>query len=69
MGVADIRQSCMIDLDECGVYLERSERHTGKSYIGVRVSAEGPYLRSKEKINLLMGICGEDGGVGQQSRR
>jgi len=69
MGVADIRKSCMIDLDECGVYLEHLEQHTGKLYVGVCVSAEGPYSRSKEKINLLMAICGEDGGAGQQSRR
>ena len=58
----------MIDLDECGLFVETANRKHGKSYVGLRVREPGPYSKS-EKWNLLMAICGEDGVQGSPSRR
>ena len=50
----------MIDLDECGIFVETCNRNNGKQYVGIRFNEPGPYSKS-EKWNLLMAICGEDG--------
>jgi transposase len=33
----------MIDIDECGIYLQTAKRTNGKAYLNVRVRDEGPY--------------------------
>ena len=69
LGIADITRSKVIDLDECGVFLEtHANRSYGKSYIGLRVREEGVYSKS-EKWNLLLAVCGEDGTEEQAARR
>ena len=71
LGIADIRRSNIIDLDECGINMEVSaNRKYGKAYTGIRVKEEGPYVKG-EKWNLLLAISGErveDGG-NQDARR
>ena len=69
IGIADIGRSRVIDLDECGVFLEtHANRSQGKSYIGLRVREEGVYSKS-EKWNLLLAVCGENGTANQAARR
>ena len=58
----------MIDLDECGIFMETANRKHGKSYVGLRVNEPGPYSKT-EKWNLLMAVCGEEGQYGAPSRR
>jgi transposase len=60
-GIADINRSDMVDLDECGVFVETADRKIGKSYIGVRVKQGGPYSKS-DKWTLLMAIAGDPNG-------
>ena len=68
LGIADISRADMIDLDECGIFVETANRKHGKAYVGVRVKEPGPYSKS-EKWNLLLAICGENGQIGAPSRR
>ena len=69
LGIADIHRSRVIDLDECGVFLETTaNRKYGKAYLGLRVRDEGPYSKS-EKLNLLLAICGENNDNGIDARR
>ena len=69
LGIADIQRSRIIDLDECGVFLETHANRThGKSFIVLRVREEGVYSKS-EKWNLLLAVCGEDGTEENSSRR
>ena len=69
IGMAGIRRSRVIDLDECGVFVEKStDRHAGKAFKGIRVRDSGPYTRG-DKWTVLLGICGEDGTVDMPSRR
>ena len=67
-GIADVRVQDLIDLDECGIFLETANRSTGKAYVGVRVNEKGPYSKS-EKWTLLMAISGEVGTPEAPSRR
>ena len=71
LGIGGIHRSRIIDLDECGCFLETTaNRNYGKSFISCRVREEGSYSKA-EKWNLLLAICGEDGGgvIGPDSRR
>ena len=68
MGIADCERRFMIDLDECGIFVETANRKHGKAYLGHRVKEPGPYSKS-EKWNLLLAICGEDGIIGAPSQR
>ena len=45
----------MIDADECGIWLEKSNRSMGKAFSGVRVREPGPYGHA-EKWTLIMAI-------------
>lgn len=68
-GIADILREDMIDLDECGIFLETCNRTSGLAYVGVRVRDEGPYSKS-EKWTLLLAVSGEKGtGPANASRR
>ena len=58
-GVQNIRRRDIIDLDECGVFIETVNRGSGKSYIGCRCREPGPYGHS-ERFNVLMAIAAED---------
>ena len=60
----------MIDLDECGIFMEtHANRQHGKYFVGLRVREEGAYGKS-EKWNLLLAVSGEDVTVdGQAARR
>ena len=53
LGMADVRRSSIIDLDEVGIFLDTSDRKHGKAYKGVRLRDFGPYSKS-EKINLIL---------------
>ena len=69
LGIANIPRSNVIDLDECGVMMEKTaNRRYGKGYVGCRVNEEGPYGHS-EKWTLLLAISGEDDHNGQDARR
>ena len=70
LGIADIGRSQIIDLDECGVFMEtHANRQHGKSFIGLRVREEGAYGKS-EKWNILLAVCGENESAnGQAARR
>ena len=69
IGIADIPRSNIIDLDECGVFVETTgNRKYGKSYKGFRVRETGAYSKG-EKWNILLAVCGEDGTPEQNSRR
>ena len=69
VGIADIPRRNVIDLDECGVFVETTANRTyGKSYIGMRVREEGPYSKS-EKWTLMLAVCGEDDFNGGDARR
>ena len=61
MGIANVRRRDMIDLDECGIFVQTADRKIGKAYIGLRVKQGGPYEKG-EKWNLLMGISGDPNG-------
>ena len=63
-----IPRSNVIDLDECGLFVETSNRPHGKSVVGFRVREEGPYSKS-EKWTLMLAVCGEDGSHLEPSRR
>ena len=67
--IADISRSQIIDLDECGVFVETTaSRKYGKSYNGFRVRETGAYSKG-EKWNCLLAVSGEDGTEEQNSRR
>ena len=69
LGIADIRRSQIIDLDECGMYMESTaNRKHGKAVVGLRVNEVGPYSKS-QKWNLLLAVCGEDPIDGQEASR
>ena len=68
LGMGGIHRSRIIDLDECGIFLETANRKFGKAYSGLRVRDEGPYSKT-EKWNLLLAICGEDSVDGVDARR
>ena len=69
LGIADIPRQYIIDLDECGIFMEKTANRTyGKAYSGMRVREEGPYSKS-EKWNLLLAVCGEDNFNGGDARR
>jgi len=56
-GIADIRVEDLIDLDECGLFVETADKKIGKAFVGKRVRQEGNYQKS-EKLTLLLGIAG-----------
>jgi hypothetical protein len=58
-GVADIATDDLIDIDECGVYLEVTNRGYGKTYIGQRADEAGIYNRVGEKLNLLLAVSAD----------
>lgn len=67
-GIADINPADMIDLDECGIFLETANRRYGKAYIGLRVNEEGPYGHG-EKWTLLMAVSCQAATHGNPSPR
>jgi hypothetical protein len=54
-GIADIRREDLIDLNDCGVFVETAHTHTGKAYIENQVRQAGNYQKA-EKWNLLITI-------------
>ena len=68
LGVADVHRSRIIDLDECGLFVQSSNRPHGKAYKGMRVRELGPYQKG-EKWNVLLAVCGEDPQNGNAARR
>ena len=60
-GIADIPKQDWIDIDEAGIFVETSNRKSGKQYIGVRVREEGPYNHT-QKYTLTMAIEGDPSG-------
>eukprot|EP00567_Pseudictyota_dubia_P014059 CAMPEP_0197436338 /NCGR_PEP_ID=MMETSP1175-20131217/3810_1 /TAXON_ID=1003142 /ORGANISM="Triceratium dubium, Strain CCMP147" /LENGTH=382 /DNA_ID=CAMNT_0042965605 /DNA_START=300 /DNA_END=1448 /DNA_ORIENTATION=- len=59
-GMVGIRRRDIIDLDECGVFLESANRNFGKAAFCRRVREVGPYGHS-QKLNIMMAISGESG--------
>ena len=66
-GMVGIRRDDIIDIDECGVFVESTNRGRGKAVLCRRVREEGAYSRS-QKLNVLMAISGESiaNGGGQR---
>lgn len=56
-GIADIRVEDLIDLDECGLFVESAGKGIGKAFLGKRVRQEGNYQKS-EKWTLLLAVAG-----------
>ena len=56
-GIADIRVEDLIDLDECGLFVETAGKGIGKAFLGKRVRQEGNYQKS-EKWTLLLAVAG-----------
>ena len=63
-----IRRDDIIDLDECGVFVESCNRNHGKAVFCRRVREEGLYGHSA-KLNVLMAIAGAPGTVASQAQR
>ena len=42
-GIQGVPRGSLIDIDECGIYLQSCKRTTGKAYFDIRVRGEGPY--------------------------
>jgi hypothetical protein len=59
-GIADTEIEEMVDIDECGLFVETAARHIGKAFVGVRCREPGPYGHS-EKYTLLMAIAARPG--------
>ncbi|GKZ00788.1 hypothetical protein MPSEU_001030500 [Mayamaea pseudoterrestris] len=55
LGVVTVRRNQFIDFDECAFNLEKTNRSTGHSAVGVRIRKPGHYSRD-QKITLLMAI-------------
>lgn len=56
-GIADIRVEDLVDLDECGLFVETAGKNIGKAFLGKRVRQEGNYQKS-EKWTLLLAVAG-----------
>ena len=54
-GIADTRREDLIDLDECSVFVETTDTHMCKAYIGNQVRQAGSYQKP-DKWNLLLVI-------------
>jgi len=67
-GMVGIRRDDIIDLDECGVFVESCNRNHGKAAICRRVREEGNYGHSA-KLNVLMAISGAPGTLAAQAER
>ena len=63
-----IPRSRIIDIDDCGLFVETANRPHGKATIGLWVREQGSYSKS-EKLTLMLAICGEDGNIENPSRR
>ena len=48
----------IIDIDECGLFLESSNRGFGKVKRGRRCDQKWIYNRAGQKLNLPLAICG-----------
>jgi hypothetical protein len=55
LGIAGVSRHELIDIDECGLFLETCNRGEGKAFKGVRVREEGPYGHS-QKWTLILAI-------------
>ena len=66
LGIADVSRSNMIDLDECGLFVETANRKRGKSYVGFRVREPGPYSKSENGICYKQSV---EKKVNQEHRR
>jgi hypothetical protein len=56
-GIADIWVEDLVDLDECGLFVETAGKTIGKAFVGKRVRQEGNYQKS-EKWTLLLAVAG-----------
>jgi len=66
-GMVGIRRDDIINLDECGVFVESCNRNHGKAAFCCRVREEGPYGHSA-KLNILMAISGAPGTAVSQAQ-
>ena len=57
-GMADVDTDDIIDIDECGLFLETSNRNHGKVARGRRCDQRGVYNRG-QKMNLLLAVCAD----------
>lgn len=67
-GMVGIRRDDIIDLDECGVFVESCNRNHGKAVFCRRVREDGPYGHSA-KLNILAAIAGARGTPASQAER
>ena len=57
-GRADVRTQDMIDMDQCGMKIEATNPHYGKSLSWERCHFEGSYNRDK-KLNVMMAVSAD----------
>jgi transposase len=55
LGVIGLRRAQLIDVDECGFELSKTNRGDGHGFIGLRLRKPGHYTRNT-KITVIMGI-------------
>lgn len=55
-GVVGTPRRFLIDSDECGIWLERTNRSGGKAVCGVAVREAGKYYRTGEKWTLILAV-------------
>lgn len=60
MGIADINTHDLIDIDECGIELDHSNRKFGKTRTNSRCDAAGSYENCLPKQNTLAAISGDN---------
>jgi len=56
LGIHGVARRQLIDIDECGIYVESAKRTNGKSYFNIRVRDEGVYGHSI-KYTLIAAVA------------
>ena len=56
LGVVDVPNHQLIDIDEAGFFLKKVTRKHGRGHTSCRVRSIGHYQRNEPKVNLIMGI-------------
>jgi len=65
-GVADVSPNDMIDLDECGLFVEHAQPGHGKACVGCRVRDAGPCNHSTKFTLTVATEGGANGGRWRQ---
>eukprot|EP00957_Ditylum_brightwellii_P010821 820352-Ditylum_brightwellii.AAC.1 len=57
-GIPDVVTDDVINLDQCGVYIETANRKFGKTFIGTLLNQEGECKQGK-MLNVQLPICAD----------